>query len=684
MTLFLQSLNPMNGKIIEYIDHGKFVCTICLQAKGNKLHLLTPSNREVNISQKRAIVVSMDTVNTSRPREELLEKLKRIEHSRIHLKGQVDVKELWDLVREEKEIFDYKYLAQLVFGKDITDDHLSALVRALFEDRLHFKMKDGFFLANSDETVENTLKQREEKALKEERLRQGSLWLKGILQGKRPKAPPFKEDIIKLLVGLALYGTEAPDLKYGKELLSLVGVSEIRETRTLLTALGVWEEDENLELMRLGIGIPFTEKQLDESSYLEQSAITVQGREDLRHLPIITIDSDETCDFDDAVSLQVDGDVIHLGVHIADVASVISPGSVLDRGAAERAASLYLPRRQIPMIPQRLSQGTLSLKQGCDRQALSLLLQFNKTGELLAHRFVPSVIQVKHKLTYDEVNEALYANSALGSEHPFKDETQAEFLEQIHMISRRMRQKRMNQDALNLSLPDLQVKIDLDASISLKLVEQDTPSRMIIAELMILYNWLAARFCRDYQIPVLFRTQPEPSERLPADEDSHLFYVFQQRRKLSPLQILTTPKPHSGLGLEVYTHCTSPIRRYFDLLVQRQLLSFLMGMTPIYNEKQLEEHRIFIEPILRNQQRIQRNRQRYWTLKYLSQHQGKIFKALILNEFKNKYRIVLTDFLLVAEIQRQNGVILNPAEEIYVKVKRADPWDDIIKLEYAD
>ena len=141
------------GKIIEYIDHGKFVCSICIQDKGTSLHLLTASNREVKLSPKRAVLISESNINISKPREELLAGLRHTEDMRVNLVGQIDIKELWELTRDEREHFDNRYLAQLAFGRDITDDHLSALVRVLFEDKLHFKMKDGRFLANSEEKV---------------------------------------------------------------------------------------------------------------------------------------------------------------------------------------------------------------------------------------------------------------------------------------------------------------------------------------------------------------------------------------------------------------------------------------------------------------------------------------------------------------------------------------------------
>ncbi len=658
------------GKIIEYINQGRFICTLCLEDKGNKLHLLTPSNREVNISPKRTILASGPTIDIVRPREDLIEKLKQIEKTRNRLKAQINVKELWELIRDEKESFDHKYLARLAFEEAITDDHLSALVRALFEDGLYFKMKENRFIPNSEERVDQIAGQKREEALREKMLAEGSAWLGDILQGKSHEDPPFREDIINLLLQLALYGIEKPDFKYGKELLSRAGITDVRESRNLLITLGVWEEDENLDLLRSNIEISFSQKQLAESERLAGAGFSLEGCEDLRNLPTLTIDGPQTRDYDDAMSLEIDGDALLLGIHIADVAEVISPENILDREARDRASSLYLPQRQIPMMPANLSQDTLSLKQGCDRRAISLLTRFESNGKLLEYRFVPSVIRVQRQLTYEEVEEILDA----GTENS---------LQVMHQMSQHLRQKRMNQGALNISLPDLQVKFDSDSSLSLEFLDQNTPSRIIVAEFMILYNWLAASLCKDNQIPILFRAQPEPSEVFSVDECGYLYYVFRQRRKLSQLQIDTVPDPHSGLGLNVYTHATSPIRRYLDLVTQRQIKGFLNGMGPIYKENELEEIRISVAPVIKSLEKIKRNRLRYWTLKFIGQHKDEKYKALILYELKNKYRIVLIDFLLIAEIRHRNGLMLMPGQEILVRIRKVDPWNDLLELDYA-
>jgi exoribonuclease-2 len=146
----------------------------------------------------------------------------------------------------------------------------------------------------------------------------------------------------------------------------------------------------------------------------------------------------------------------------------------------------------------------------------------------------------------------------------------------------------------------------------------------------------------------------------------------------------TVPSPHSGLGLDAYIQATSPIRRYLDLVLQRQIGGFLGGIGPVYAKEGLEEIRVEVEPVTRELERIKRNRLRYWILKFLSQNVGKRYRAIVLDEMKTKYRIVLMDFLLTAEVRRRNGLILSPGQEVVVEVKKSDPFDDVLRLDLAE
>ncbi|MDZ7698616.1 MAG: ribonuclease catalytic domain-containing protein [Deltaproteobacteria bacterium] len=488
------------GKIIEYVEQGKFICAFCLEDKGNRFHLLTALNREVSLSPKRAVLITDAGLNVSLPREELLCRLKEKETFRIHLKSHVNARELWELVKDEKEVFDNRYLAQLAFGDTVTEDHRSALIRALFEDRLYFKMKEGHFLPNSDEKVDQILKQQVAEAARTKKLQQGGEWLREVLKGDHPTPPSCREDIIQDLVDLAVHENAASGLQYKKELLANAGMADFREARDVLVKLGVWEEDMNRDFLKLGIDTSFAPSHLAEARRLAGLPFPKKGREDLTDLPAVTMDGALTRDYDDAVSLRIEDDRIDLGIHIADVAQAVSPGSIIDNVARERASSQYLPRRQIPMIPEKLSEDALSLKMGCDRPALTIHATFDKEGTLLDHRFAQSVIRVKQQLSYQEVNETYETTQDLQA---------------LHKLSQILRRQRMNSGATSLSLPELEVTFNSDRTISLELISQDTPARMIVAEMMILYNALTAKFCIDHEIPVLFRTQPAPKEKLP-------------------------------------------------------------------------------------------------------------------------------------------------------------------------
>jgi exoribonuclease-2 len=653
------------GRIVEYIDQGSFVTAYCLQDEGSRLHLLTRSNREVNLSPKRALLVSGATLHFGN-REELLSRLKQTEEQRIRLKEKIQVRELWELVKEENQSFDPEYLAQLCFSEKVTDEHISALIRALFDDKIHFKMKDGRFLPNSEEKAEQMLRQMEEEALKEEVLRSGSAWLKRVMESKPSEEPSCKPQVIAILMDLAIHGEDAPDVKFGKELLQRAGIIDIGEARRILVKLGIWEEDENLDLLRFHIQTSFSEEQLAEAGRLCSKETGTGDREDLRGLDVFTVDGPLTRDFDDALSMEIREDALHLGIHIADVASVIPSGGTLDKEAAERGSSLYLPRRQIPMLPPELSQEKLSLKQGCDRPAVSLLSRVDREGNVLDFRFVPSLIRVKQQLTYDHVNE-VYEQDRL--------------LSQMCGLAKKLRQKRVERGALLLSLPEIFVQVDPDSSVSIRLSDQDTPSRMMVSEFMILYNWFAARFCKENQVPALYRSQEAPSEILTREETSYTYYVFKQRKKINPLAVDAEPKPHSGLGVDMYTNVSSPIRRYFDLIIQRQMSDFLFRRAPTYTKTDLENLRMAVDPVLKDLEILKRNRTRYWIQKYFLQHKGERFSAFVLDIMKNRYRLVLTDFLFVVEMKRENGQNFSEGKSITVRVKKSDPWTGVLKVE---
>jgi exoribonuclease-2 len=234
-----------------------------------------------------------------------------------------------------------------------------------------------------------------------------------------------------------------------------------------------------------------------------------------------------------------------------------------------------------------------------------------------------------------------------------------------------------------LSLPEASIRRDVDGTISVLMLEQDSPSRTIVAELMIFYNWMVANFCHEKGLPILYRCQEEPLDRVDPEGKDPVYFVFEQRRKLQPLMVGTQPAPHRGLGLDVYTNASSPIRRYLDLVVQRQVRDFLFKGRPYYSEEELEEIRMTVSPLLKSLDRVRLNRSRYWLQKYLGQHIGEVFRALILYPMRSRYRIALRDILLVTEMDRIEGEDFIGGQEVMVRIKKADPWNDRLQVEYA-
>jgi exoribonuclease-2 len=232
-------------------------------------------------------------------------------------------------------------------------------------------------------------------------------------------------------------------------------------------------------------------------------------------------------------------------------------------------------------------------------------------------------------------------------------------------------------------MPELDIKIDENSFVTFNLVSQDTPSRMIVAEMMILFNWLAARFCGDHNIPIFYRGQKDPSEKLALDENGYIYYVFRQRRKLNPLTISMEPAPHSGMGLDAYSQLSSPIRRYFDLVCQRQMMNFLLHGTLYYNREELDRIRMQVQASIKNLNLVRRKRVMYWIQRYLQNRIGTEIPAIVLDVMKGAVRIILTDFLVTVEMKREPGTKLVPGEKIAVKTVKSDPANDILTMEFA-
>ena len=356
----------------------------------------------------------------------------------------------------------------------------------------------------------------------------------------------------------------------------------------------------------------FPDKVRDEAKRFEGAEVSekdCEGRMDLRALPIFTIDSAETKDIDDAISLTRTSDGgFELGVHIADVSNYVKPGTELDNEAFSRATSVYYADQVVPMLPKALSNGICSLNENELRLAFSCLMRLDKEGNLTDYRFVKSIIRSRVKGVYSEINALLAGTADAEIKAKYADVIdQLPAMKELYGHRARLRRERGCMD-----IESGEVKLILDENGRCIDVKKRTSgeSESMIEEFMLLANQCAAHFARVKQIPFVYRVHEEPNaeklERLHAllqacGINDHFAKEVPTPKELSAIlegvrgtpyeQIINTgmlrcmskalyeekPKGHYGLVLKDYAHFTSPIRRYPDLAIHRIMTDLLKG-----------------------------------------------------------------------------------------------------------
>lgn len=402
---------------------------------------------------------------------------------------------------------------------------------------------------------------------------------------------------------------DAGELIYAKILRYPIGKSlgvaqAIRPVREMDEAELAMEEI----IARYGLATAFPEAALSEADAVPQKVTEEdsQGRRDLRDLYLVTIDGEDARDFDDAVSLEVQGDVFHLGVHIADVSHYVREGSPLDHEALNRTTSVYFPDRVLPMLPLPLSNGICSLNEGEDRCAMTCMMDFNKKGELLSYEIFPSLIHSRRRMTYSTVAAILKRR-----EEPEKMAEIMKYVDRFSWyeamaeLSNILMKRREKRGAVFFDFPEMKIITD----------EQGHPVRLdkrmrnqaesLIEEFMLAANETVAEHLYWLHAPCIYRVHEEPPYegvetfnaigapyglKLRTDADGKVhprqyqevigkikgslmedMLLSQLLRSMSHARYDIEALGHFGLSAIYYCHFTSPIRRYPDLVVHRML-----------------------------------------------------------------------------------------------------------------
>jgi ribonuclease R len=342
----------------------------------------------------------------------------------------------------------------------------------------------------------------------------------------------------------------------------------------------------------------------------------IGARSDLRNLPIVTIDGERARDFDDAVHVRRTNGRYELFVSIADVAYYVRPDTALDQEAYSRGTSVYFPDRAIPMLPEALSNGICSLNPNEDRLTKTVIMEINGKGDIVSKRFVNSVIRSRQRMTYTDVRRILVDKDAACLER-YKDLVdQFRLMEELALLIYENRKARGN---LDFDLPEAEIILDIQGMPENILRAERNIAHRIIEEFMIAANETVARHLKERDFPLLYRVHEGPDreslEALASFLLSLGYRLPSKKEKPTPLEIQTLlescrGKPeekvvnhvllramkqahyqpenigHFGLASTCYTHFTSPIRRYPDLIVHRMLERVLRGEKLKPNERE--------------------------------------------------------------------------------------------------
>lgn len=429
---------------------------------------------------------------------------------------------------------------------------------------------------------------------------------------------------------------------------------------TVLGKAGSSDIEMKTILVNNGFDLEFPEDVKREAEYLPSriSNAEIERRRDLRGLTTFTVDPEDAKDFDDALSIRhLENGEIEVGVHIADVTHYVKEGTPLDKEALNRSTSVYLVDRVLPMLPERLSNDLCSLRPNVDRLAFSALFVFNKNLKIINRWFGKTVIHSDQRFTYEDAQTRIDGEGG----------SFAQEIQQLAKIARHLRKRRYKEGAINFETEEVKFRLDKDAVPVEVYVKERKEAHMLIEDFMLLANREVAQFIslkgRDEEIPYVYRIHDEPDPdkvqelarfaremgfdmNISSPEEvgrayNRLAKETEKRpelRLLSPLAIRTMAKAaystdnigHYGLGFEYYTHFTSPIRRYSDVLSHR-LLELNLGHNDFHrmNKARLEEQCKHISKKERNAISAERESIKYKQVEYIEKHIGEEFDGFI-------------------------------------------------------
>ena len=664
--------SPSINELIAYRKRREPALGVVLCVHPDKITVLSEDGKHYAVELKKIVLLTGITVPETLTESEKKLEMRRWRRELEQKKDSVDLETLWQCVVEEQETVSFEEILELYSGMEqVSAEQRFLLFWAVDKNTVYLARGEDGYLVRSQEDVSKTLHAIELREEKEQKAQAAATWVRSVLSGEAPSAVDeshreFLEMIERYVIDLDGYGRA----KEAKGFLYEAGLKEIESAVEFLIKTGFWGKDDDPESKKIAFHFRHSQRALEEVEAVLGVLGDFEGLTDRTDLEVFSVDSETTQDMDDAISFETHEDRITLGVHISNVAHVVSRGCFLDQGALERAETVYFPEGRVDMFPRELVSGKLSLTAGDLRPALSLFATFNKEDfTLIDYRFETTVIRVSKNLTYTEATEIFHRE---------------QWGKSLAALADSLRSRRVDKGAFIVQLPELKIRVAGQGGISVEKDYMDSPAHNVVSECMILMNRLSGDFFSRNEIPALFRSQtqeidPEARELDPED----VLFPVKVIKHLKPSFVASTPETHKSLGVACYVQMTSPIRRYMDLVMQRQLISWLEEQKICYSESELEDTNTRVSLATREIKNAQRSRHRYWLIRYLLEKDIKGATGYVSSRGYNGFNVYIPEFLVELALSNAGGRVFDIGSELSLSIWGADPLRRRIRVSPA-
>ncbi|MCK5719031.1 MAG: RNB domain-containing ribonuclease [Thiomargarita sp.] len=669
-------MTEFEGQIWTAQDNDDIILLCTTKRIKNKIQAINEKGRDFRLSEDKLLWQYPKTISSPNDWQEQLTKIQSVVDK---LYADIDIALLWEIALD-LEISDIKELADLYFGEEITTEHLIAIWQVLSKDRLHFKRKLINWEPRTAEQIEKLNQQREQELARIKMQSLAQNWLKEI--SKNP-IPPFlylialqkneainfpitavSDELLPVIERLELWLQAKADKNIGDlitKTATTVKLSPRELVFEILQKIGRIPLDADRDVIVGGLKADFP----TEINEFAQTVNYWQPSESQAVTELLfSIDDKETREIDDALAIEREADgTWKITIAIAEPASVIQQDDVLDKEAMRRGTTVYLPSQTILMLPEKISCDIASLNQEQVRSSLVIRVWVDEQGEIKQSSIKREAIKVLARLNYGDADK-------------FIAQGQDEMAEQLRALlncAKQFNAQRLLNGAFNLQRPEYKISV-YKANIRVTMLNNNSPSRLLVAEMMILANHIAAKYAYENQIPIIYRTQDAPKEPITEEMTNDPLCFYKIRKLLERSSLSLENGGHSGLGLSMYTQLTSPLRRFADLVMQRQLMAHLVNESFPYDKEQLFKILETAERTSKASRSIENEAKKRYLLQYLKQvWSDQVLKVLVVNESKGGYKVEiqpwgLEAFLATADSLEVGSIAKAMIDKIRVKL----------------